>query len=114
MKQNAFYMHNGNVCAEFGVDQREIDILRNLYGAVFGTRIELINHVNRQTEKAKTEVKSRTLTDEEMRELLKEQDKFAREHMTEEDKAIVRETREERKSIEQIQLEFAREMMRVA
>lgn len=114
MKRNAFYMHNGNVCAEFGVDQREVDILRNLYGAVFETRMELINYVNRQNEKAKTEVKSRKLTDEERREILKEQDKFAREHMTEEDLAIVKETREERKPIEQIQLEFAREMMRVA
>lgn len=112
MKRNAFYMHNGNVCAEFGVDQREVDILRNMFGAVFETRMELINYVNK--EKNSTELKSRTLTDEERREILKEQDKFAREHMTEEDLAIVKETREERKPIEQIQLEFAREMMRVA
>lgn len=87
-------------------DKLEIERIRNQFGNVFFTRIEAVEFSMQPKEKP-----CRSLTDEEMREIDKQQMKFGWSQMTEEER---REARERRKSLDQLQLEFGREMERRA
>ena len=113
MKQDAWFIgEHGQSCVEYDVDQKRIMELRCQFGEVFPTRPLLRAYVERKKEQSAVNwVQSHKLTDKERKAVLKEQWKYAMEHLTEEDKAIVRESREQRKSIYLIQREFAMSMM---
>ena len=86
--------------------EREIELTRINFGNVFFTRAEAIDFSMQPKE-----IPCKHLSDEEMRRIDEEQIAFGRSMMTEEEK---REARERRKSLDQLQLEFGREMERRA
>ena len=97
---------NGHLNHEETDDRTEIERIRNQFGNVFFNRTQAIEY-----SKLPKEVPCKHLSDEEMKRLDKEQYAFGWSQMTEEEK---REARERRKSIDQLQLEFGREMERRA
>jgi len=91
----AFYVKNGTIIAEYGVNEIQIAHLRNKYGFVEGTRLELINAIKREEQRKKEWVKPYhgDLTTKEMDILQKE---FAESMYTDEDRRIVEEIKRSR------------------
>ena len=94
------------------VEPEMISRLRNQYGNVYRTKAECQNAIKINAEKQATEIKYRHITDEERKRIEREQYLFAKSMWTNEDWRIVRENRAKKKSIDEQQLDYAREMMR--
>lgn len=108
MKMTMFFYVDleGNVHNCQTDSERELELTRVQFGNVFFNRTQAIEFALQPKEKP-----CRYLTDEERAEIEREQIAFGKSQMTEEEK---REARERRKSIDQLQLEFGREMERRA
>lgn len=91
----AFYIKDGTIIAEYGVNEIQIAHLRNKYGFVEGTRLELVNAIKREEKRKAEWVKPYhgDLSTQEMDALQKE---FAESMYTDEDRRIVEEIKKSR------------------
>lgn len=105
MKNYVFFIINGKPTTILA-DESELSSLKNQFGQMFSSLPE----AKRVAEEMKKETEMiRYYTDEERKELEREQIAFGRSKMTDEEKA---EAKRERKTIDQLQIEFGRMMMR--
>ena len=102
-----FFIVNGKAQTFIVTNTNAIEQLRNMYGTMYNTLPEARQMAEQLNEEPI--IKAKHYTDEERRQLDKLQREWGLSQLTEEEKATIR---EQRKSIDELQMEFAREMMR--
>lgn len=107
MNGYVFFIINGKASTILA-DESEIPSLKNQFGTMYRTFPEAKRAEEQLLAEENKANKPKFLTDEERKALEKEQIAYGRSQMTEEEKA---EARQEHKSIDQLQWEFAMQMM---